>query len=588
MSGQASRRWRGDEAAVEQGLDAAPPNALRIAVECMADALIVVEEGGAIVFANPAAERLFGRPHAELVGSPFGFPLVDGETTELDVVRPGGQPVVAELRAVAVDWDGRAAWLATLRDVTDRRLAEERARELERAEQARRQAEAANQAKSEFLAVMSHELRTPLNAILGYGDLLDMGLGGPLTERQRHQVSRIRGSAHHLLGLVNEVLDLARVEEGRLTVAHEPARIADAVEGAVQLVRPQLEERGLRLEVTCDPWETGLFVGDEDRVRQILVNLLSNAVKFTEPGGLVAVACTRLAGAPPGTRLPADGEWVSVAVRDTGRGISADQQEAIFAPFVQAQGGHTRPADGSGLGLAIARRLARLMQGELTVRSAVGEGSTFTLWLPGAGGPVADAPPGSAPALAGGDADPARVEPEGGTGDGERSARLQATAEVGAALRLAIDAIARRVVARLRTDPPVPGAPALSDAQLGDHVATLLADVATVLMAIEHSPGEPTSLLADGTAIQRFVAERHGMQRAPLGWTTAAIATEYAWLGEECERAVRGTIARLPEGVRADALQMLRRFLDQAAQVSVRALEREQERRARRGVTSDE
>ena len=166
-------------------------------------------------FANPAAERLFDRSADELVGTAFGFPLVAGETTEIEIVQRGGGAVVhAELRVVDTDWEEESVELVSLRDITDRKEAEERALQLGFEREARLEAEAASRAKSEFLAIMSHELRTPLNAVLGYAELLELGISGPLTDKMREQVGRIRASAKHLLGLVNDILDLAKVEAG--------------------------------------------------------------------------------------------------------------------------------------------------------------------------------------------------------------------------------------------------------------------------------------------------------------------------------------------------------------------------------------
>ena len=222
-------------------------DALRAIIERLADGVVVVNRDGAIRFANPAAERLFGRSAEELAESPFGYAVVTGERTEIEVVRRGGGVVTAELRVVEIDWDGAPAALVSLRDVTDRKAAEERERLLDEERAARTKAEAASQAKSEFLAMMSHELRTPLNAVLGYADLLAMGLAGPLTDAQQQQIGRITASGRHLLNLVNEILDLTRVEAGRLTVAHEPVAAAPLADAALVLVQPQAEGRGLTL-----------------------------------------------------------------------------------------------------------------------------------------------------------------------------------------------------------------------------------------------------------------------------------------------------------------------------------------------------
>jgi PAS domain S-box-containing protein len=248
-------------------------------------------------------------------------------------------------------------------------LAVERARLFEAERVARHDAEAANRAKSEFLAVMSHELRTPLNAIGGYAELLDMGLRGPVTPQQREDLSRIQRSQQHLLGLINEVLNYARLETGAVRYDVADVGVGGVIAAVESLVLPQLRAKGLTLEIApCTP--TLEVRGDAEKMRQILLNLLSNAVKFTEPGGSVSVT----AHARP------DGV-VDIAVADTGVGIAADQLEAIFEPFVQVGRSLNNPVEGTGLGLAISRDLARGMGGDLTVESAVGAGSTFTLTL---------------------------------------------------------------------------------------------------------------------------------------------------------------------------------------------------------------
>src|SRR5205814_7512002 len=259
--------------------------------------------------------------------------------------------------------------------------------------EARLEAEAASQAKSEFLAIMSHELRTPLNAVLGYAELLELGISGPLTDGQRDQLARIGMSGRHLLGLVNEVLDLAKVEAGRLSVRSAPASATVAIASAIALIQPQAAAHGLELHVETLPDPPPVYIGDDERVRQILVNLLSNAVKFTPVGGTITVGAATTISPDSEARLLANRPYVSLRVSDSGVGIPPEKLISIFDPFVQAESGHTRSKEGSGLGLTISRRLARLMGGDLTVRSATGKGATFTLWLPAEARNDATAPP---------------------------------------------------------------------------------------------------------------------------------------------------------------------------------------------------
>ena len=249
-------------------------------------------------------------------------------------------------------------------------IAVDNARLYREAERARREAEAANRAKSDFLATMSHELRTPLNAIGGYTELMAMGLRGPLTAQQRDDLERIRRSQAHLLALINAVLNFARLEAGHVTF--EPADFAmDAlVREAVELVEPQARARELALRAAEGP--AVVAHADADKVRQVVLNLLSNALKFTPPGGAVTVWC----------EAEEEGRRAAIHVRDTGIGIAAEQLGQVFDPFVQVGRSLSTPTEGAGLGLAISRDLARAMGGELTVESAPGAGSTFTLVLP--------------------------------------------------------------------------------------------------------------------------------------------------------------------------------------------------------------
>jgi len=250
----------------------------------------------------------------------------------------------------------------------DRLLELERAARAD-AEAARAAAEAANRAKSDFLAVMSHELRTPLNAIAGYSDLLELGVHGALGEEQREAVSRIRRSGHHLLGLINQVLNYARVESGTVRYNLADVCMDEVLRCADALVLPQVLAKGLRFEyVRCDPSVS--VRADVEKVQQILLNLLTNAVKFTERGGGVRIECR------------VEERAVHVRVSDTGIGIAPEKLQAVFEPFVQVDTRLTRAQDGVGLGLAISRDLARGMGGDLAAESTLGEGSTFILTLP--------------------------------------------------------------------------------------------------------------------------------------------------------------------------------------------------------------
>jgi signal transduction histidine kinase len=251
-------------------------------------------------------------------------------------------------------------------------------------EEARRAAEHASHVKSQFLATMSHEIRTPINAIIGYTELLDLGIAGAVTAEQRAHLERIRASGRHLVGLIDDVLDLAKVEADQMAVASTPGVAAAVVDAALSLVRPQAAAKAIQLATTCEGDRNAPYVGDEARVQQILVNLLSNAVKFTPPHGQVSVYCGVSETRPAQIAAPGVSTWTHVTVEDTGIGIPESKLESIFQPFTQVESGYTRTHGGTGLGLTISRRLARLMGGDLTVESREGAGSRFTLWLPAA------------------------------------------------------------------------------------------------------------------------------------------------------------------------------------------------------------
>jgi signal transduction histidine kinase len=258
------------------------------------------------------------------------------------------------------------------------------------AEAARAAAIAANQSKAAFLANMSHELRTPLNAIGGYAQLLDMGLHGPVSDAQRAALGRVQRAQTHLLGLINDVLNYAKLEAGRVEYDVRAVDVRDAVADVLPLVAPQIAAKGLALDVRL-PETPCLVWADGEKLGQVLVNLLSNATKFTTPrpdavgdarGRITVELATRRAGAPgPGGDAPAPAESVFLRVADTGRGVPRAKHEAIFEPFVQVRTGYAQATEGTGLGLAISRDLARGMGGDLRVRSREGEGARFTVTL---------------------------------------------------------------------------------------------------------------------------------------------------------------------------------------------------------------
>jgi PAS domain S-box-containing protein len=230
------------------------------------------------------------------------------------------------------------------------------------------QAESANRAKSQFLATMSHELRTPLNAIAGYVDLLEMGLRGPISAEQRSDLERIKRNQAMLLRLIEDVLDFAKLESGRLEFAMAEIQIDDLLRTLETFIAPMLAKKGIGYHFAACGADVVAY-GDRGKVQQIMLNLLSNAAKFTDAGRI-------------DVRCAARGEWLEIEVVDTGRGIARELLDTIFEPFVQGEQNLTRTAEGTGLGLSISRQLARGMGGDVVAASEPGKGSTFTLLLP--------------------------------------------------------------------------------------------------------------------------------------------------------------------------------------------------------------
>jgi signal transduction histidine kinase len=259
--------------------------------------------------------------------------------------------------------DGRRINLTAAIDVTEYRQLVESERS------ARLQAEEANSAKSQFLATMSHELRTPLNAIAGYTQLLSLGIRGAISDEQREDLERIDRSQRHLLSLINDILNFAKIEAGHVAVENSPVNLSDVLPGLQEFVEPQLREKHVDFRIVNNAPDV-MACGDADKVRQILINLLSNAIKFTGEGGHIELKCE------------AADKTLSISVRDDGAGIPPDKLEAIFEPFVQVGRDFSSPQGGTGLGLSISRDLARRMNGDLEVSSKLGEGSVFTLQLP--------------------------------------------------------------------------------------------------------------------------------------------------------------------------------------------------------------
>jgi PAS domain S-box-containing protein len=372
------------------------------------EAIITFDAAGRITLFNSAAERMFGVSRADAAGKPVHeFFEPDFDAASLDAIcadgrtagqedvpastpqsrpltgtRPGGEsfPVEASLSCLQLEED--RVFTVIARDVSERKRAEEALRQQavslaqtseqlkqlnEQLQARQRELEAAMSARSRFYASMSHELRTPINAILGYSSLLLDNIYGELNDQQSRGIERANKAARHLLELVNDILDLSKIEAGKVDLEIQSATFPDVIQDLFITVRPLADEHGSELALEPCP-EPVTVITDARRVRQILLNLLSNAIKFGE-GKPITVLC----------RAREEG-GVMVSVIDRGRGIPEEDRDKIFDEFVQLQ--QPDPQQGTGLGLPISRRLAELLEGKLVVESRVGEGSTFTLSLP--------------------------------------------------------------------------------------------------------------------------------------------------------------------------------------------------------------
>ncbi len=348
--------------------------------------ILRIDTTGRVTFFNEFAQKFFGYTDREIIGQSLSDTIVPGKDSsghglltlvdeictnpekyarhENENMKKGGERVwIAWTNKPIFDSSGKLAEVLCIgNDISSLKKTET---ELLRAKEA---AESADRIKSAFLATMSHELRTPLNSIIGFTGILLQGLPGPLNDEQKKQLGMVKNAACHLLDLINDVLDISKIEAGQLEVRSEPFDLCAAVEKVMQTFRPLAEKKGLRLDLQTEP-EISQIVGDRRRVEQVLMNLLSNAVKFTDSGA-VTIRC--------GTRS----RHAEVSVSDTGIGIRPEDQEAIFQPFHQVDNGLTRSHEGTGLGLSISRRLLELMGGSIRLESEPGEGSTFTFSLP--------------------------------------------------------------------------------------------------------------------------------------------------------------------------------------------------------------
>jgi len=377
----------------------------RSLLESNIDAVVTTDPRGIITDVNKQMEALTGCTRDELIGAPFknyftdparaeqGITrvLTEGKVTNYELTARARDGVLTVVSYNATTFHDRDRILqgvfASARDVT----------ELKRYEQTLQQKnvelEDASRMKSEFLANMSHELRTPLNAIIGFSEILRDGLMGEMTDQQRGFIGDIFSSGQHLLSLINDILDLSKVEAGKMLLDLEPVPIASMLRNSLSIVREKAATRRIRMDMDLDE-DAGVMHADARKVKQIVYNLLSNAVKFTPEGGNVTLRarivkreCVGvISGTVPGRSFELNGDnfddFLEISVADTGIGISREGLEDLFKPFSQIDSGLARKFEGTGLGLAMVKLLADLHGGSVAVESAVDEGSKFTVWLP--------------------------------------------------------------------------------------------------------------------------------------------------------------------------------------------------------------
>jgi PAS domain S-box-containing protein len=342
---------------------------------------------------NPAAEATFGFRKADVVGRELADFLVPpalrqahrdglahnaaagggaliGQRVEMPALRADGTEIQIELAISVVPSAGARTWIAVACDITERKRAEAARLQNQAIEEQNRRVLEANRLKGEFVANMSHELRTPLNAIIGFADLMHTGKAGPLSAVHEEYLGDILTSSRHLLQLINDVLDLAKVESGKMEFRPEPVDTVVLVEDVRNILRGLAGSKRIIVDVHVDPVVSGVVV-DPVRVKQILYNFLSNAIKFTPAGGRVVVRVT-----------PEGADGFRIDVTDTGVGIRAEDLGRLFVEFEQLDTGIAKEYSGTGLGLALTKRLAGAHGGRVEVRSAVGQGSTFSAILP--------------------------------------------------------------------------------------------------------------------------------------------------------------------------------------------------------------
>jgi len=388
---------------------------LSLLLETMVEGYITIDTNGMIIAFNAAAERIFGYAADEVAGKNVkmlmpephcsahdGYLMHYLHTGEKKIIGTGrevmglakdGSAIPLELAVTEVCLGDERKFIGTVRDISERvdsrQAIEEKNRELERA----------NTTKSEFLANMSHELRTPLNAIIGFSDLLKDGMLGEVSAEQKEPLDEIYNSGQHLLSLINEILDLSKVEAGKMELELGESSVPDTLQSSYAMVRERAMKRQIQLELDCadgiDTWQM-----DQRRIKQVIINLLSNAIKFTPKGGSVRMAARMVNGEALDVRCETLDEgcenhtslltpdsshnenFLEISVADTGIGIKPEDQRRLFQPFVQLDDSLSRRYEGTGLGLALSRKIVELHGGRIWLESKKDHGSTFYIALP--------------------------------------------------------------------------------------------------------------------------------------------------------------------------------------------------------------
>jgi len=358
-------------------------------LESVPDAMVIIDETGSIVLVNAQSEKLFGYARVELIGRPIevlmparvrrnhedhrrrysAAPTVRpmGPGSELLALHKNGHEFLVEISLSPLKTEKGTLFISSVRDVTERKRFEKTLQDKNL------ELEKASRTKDRFLASMSHELRTPLNAIIGFTGTMLMKLPGPLTADQDRQLHTVQSSAKHLLSLINDLLDLAKVESGRVDLSFEPVVCQRVIEEVSAALAPLAQNKGLAFAVSM-PENDVTILTDRRALGQIVINLTNNAIKFTDKGSIqIEVSQVQKEGL----------KLTEIAVNDTGCGIRSDDQAILFEAFTQVNGDNAKRHEGTGLGLHLSQKLASLLNGRITFESEYGKGTKFTLVIEG-------------------------------------------------------------------------------------------------------------------------------------------------------------------------------------------------------------